>query len=219
MTVEAVHKVACILTIAAAILTAASGVASADFLGLAPGDYVVTLTGSSALCGGADCTGSVHVPATNLNLVSDFDWSFLIGSQAFDWAPPANVDTDISPNGANSCAIEGESPTLCIVTDTGTSPALNVAPFLALFDVNDQQRYSVILAGGSRGRSWRRRPRPCPSRHRSSCFFPPSPCRGGSRVADRPGISDRPQAVDYSNGETSSAACAASRNHSGMRGR
>lgn len=59
--------------------------ANADFLGLAPGDYLLTLNGSSSLCGGVNCTGTVHIGSPN---DTGFDWSFTIGSDTFSFDGP-----------------------------------------------------------------------------------------------------------------------------------
>ena len=148
----AVRKIVRMVTLVAAAIALESGVAAADFLGLTLGDYAVTLIGSSAVCGGADCAGTVHVPATNSNLAADFDWSFTIGAQEFEWTAPS-VHTAISPNGSNSCAIEGGGQAvLCAVTDSGLGLTLNEAPFLLLFDVGGAQQYSVLLAGEASAR-------------------------------------------------------------------
>ena len=137
-----------ILIFATATVGVTPTVSLADFLGLVPGDYVVTLNGSSGLCGGTDCTGAVHVPLTNASLTSEFHWFFDIGGQIFDWTPPG-LATSVSPNGLNSCAIEGEAPTgaICAVNDAGPIVTLNEAPFLSLFAIGGAQSYSVVLAG------------------------------------------------------------------------
>jgi len=75
----------------------------ADFLGLGPGDYTVTLNGSSTLCGGSVCTGTVHIGASG---ATGFDWNFVFPApvgQTFDW------DTFVFTNTADNCAIESNS--------------------------------------------------------------------------------------------------------------
>ena len=78
----------------------------ADFLGLAPGDYTVTLVNSGpldlGLCGGNDCTGSVHIGDTG---ATGFDWNFIINGDSFQFDGPT-MNTSISPSGEFSCAFE-----------------------------------------------------------------------------------------------------------------
>ena len=117
--------------------------ASADFLGLAPGDYDVVLEGSSALCAGNDCIGTIHVPL-GVAKTDVFDWSFEIGGELFDWTGPG-LGTSVSPNSLNSCAIEGTSGALCAMNDSGVVPSLNEAPFLVLFAIAGSFSYTAAL--------------------------------------------------------------------------
>ena len=131
------------LVVAAILMGVAPGVARADFLGLAPGDYEVLLYGSSALCAGTDCLGTVHIPDAS-SKTDPFDWLFEIGGQVFDWTDPG-LGTDVSPNGLNSCAIEGPAGAICAVSDSGVPPSLNEPPFLVLFAVGGLSTYTVLL--------------------------------------------------------------------------
>ena len=131
------------LIVAAMLIGVTPHVASADFLGLAPGDYEVVLRGSSALCAGSDCAGTVHIPDAS-SKTGPFDWLFEIGGQVFDWTDPG-LGTDVSPNGLNSCAIEGPAGAICAVSDTGAPPSLNEPPFLVLFSVGGLSTYTVLL--------------------------------------------------------------------------
>ena len=128
---------------AAILLGLAPYPVSADFLGLAPGDYDVVLLDSAALCGGGDCEGTVHIPADNTNLLADFDWSFEIGGVVFDWTPPG-LGASVSPNGLNSCATEGGPGTTCAVTDSGSVTTLNEPPFLTLSFIGGTPRYAAF---------------------------------------------------------------------------
>lgn len=75
----------------------------ADFLGLAPGDYTVTLNNSASSCGGSNCTGTIHIGTPG---ATGFDWVFTIGTSVFAFDSP-NRDTHISsPLQIGSCAIE-----------------------------------------------------------------------------------------------------------------
>src|SRR5262245_56541530 len=78
------------LSIAAALLVIFLAVprANADFLGLAPGDYTVTLLGSSNnnLCGASNCVGTVHIGSSGS---TGFSWLFNIDNNNFDFAPPS----------------------------------------------------------------------------------------------------------------------------------
>lgn len=82
----------------------------ADFLGLAPGDYTITLLGSNIpeLCGAVNCTGSVHIGNPG---ATGFDWNFIINfdGQSFQFDGPT-MNTSISPNGQFSCAYEANGP-------------------------------------------------------------------------------------------------------------
>ena len=86
----------------------------ADFLGLAPGDYTITLLGSNIpeLCGAVNCTGSVHIGNPG---ATGFDWNFIINisiSNSFDsfQFDGPTMNTSISPNGQFSCAYEANGP-------------------------------------------------------------------------------------------------------------
>jgi len=126
------------------LITAAPGVASADFLGLAPGNYDVVLHGSAALCAGTDCVGTIHIPVTSVP-TDEFDWRFEIGGHLFDWTDPG-LATSVSPNGLNSCAIEGLAGAICAVNDSGAVSSLNTAPFLALFALGGSWTYTAVLS-------------------------------------------------------------------------
>ena len=70
--------------------------AQADWLGLAPGDYNVTLDGSSSLCGGSNCLGTVHIGFPG---ATGFDWLFSFTSPAaatFDCGASCSSMTDIN---------------------------------------------------------------------------------------------------------------------------
>ena len=74
----------------------------ADFLGLAPGDYAITLNNSASLCGGSNCTGTVHIGSPG---GTGFDWAFTIGTDVFDFdSDSAHQNTSVL--GLNSCAFE-----------------------------------------------------------------------------------------------------------------
>jgi len=96
------HKILFIQGVLVSIILLGSQ-ARADFLGLAPGDYNVTLLSSTALCSGVDCVGQIHIP-TGTVTTGNFHWNFQIGSNLFDWTH--NLTTSTSPNGLNTCAVE-----------------------------------------------------------------------------------------------------------------
>jgi hypothetical protein len=90
----------------------------ADFLGLSPGNYTVTLIGSASLCGGSDCTGTVHIGSPG---ATDFDWDFTIDGDLFEFDGPT-TDTSISPNTLTSCALEvNDTAGGCQAFDDGTT--------------------------------------------------------------------------------------------------
>lgn len=60
-----------------ALMFLCSKPAQADWLGLAPGDYNVTLDNSSFSCGGNNCIGTVHIGSPGS---TGFDWLFSITS-------------------------------------------------------------------------------------------------------------------------------------------
>jgi hypothetical protein len=94
--------------------------ARADFLGLAPGDYNIELLGSSAVCGGSNCVGQVHIPSDPVS-VADFDWSFVIGANVFSWEDTIR-DLSTSPNGLATCALESSNSSAdCQMFDDGFS--------------------------------------------------------------------------------------------------
>ena len=111
----------------------------ADFLGLAPGDYTVTLLNSGSfgfgLCGGNDCTGSVHIGNPG---ATGFDWNFIINGDSFQFDGPT-MNTSISPNGEFSCAFEanGNFGGSCQSLDGGNVfPNFGGPPGLALLAGN-----------------------------------------------------------------------------------
>ena len=69
------------------LIVATPQVVSANFLGLAPGDYDVILNGSAVWCAGTDCVGTIHIPVTS-DKTDEFDWLFEIGGHLFDWTGP-----------------------------------------------------------------------------------------------------------------------------------
>src|SRR6476660_8830583 len=113
--------------------------AKADFLGLAPGDYAVTLGGSSALCGGSNCVGTVHIPVGTVT-TANFDWNFVIAGVTFDFT--AAVDVSLSPNGLNSCAVEATTSANCDAFDNGFGSSTDGDAFF-MSNVNDA--YFVFL--------------------------------------------------------------------------
>ena len=94
----------CLVSVAAALLLFFLTVhaAHADYLGLAPGDYSVTLQGSSVFCSGTDCVGTVHIGSPGS---TGFDWLFEnIGDPANDFQ--FSAFTHLGTNGAVECAAE-----------------------------------------------------------------------------------------------------------------
>ena len=112
--------------------------AKADFLGLAPGDYTVTLGGSSALCGGSNCVGTVHIPVGTVT-TANFDWNFVIAGVTFDFTAP--VDVSLSPNGLTSCAVEATTSADCTALDNGFNLSTN-GDALSMIS---NQRYDLFL--------------------------------------------------------------------------
>ena len=86
--------------------------AMADFLGLAPGDYTVTLQGSSSLCDGSDCVGTVHIGTPD---ATGFDW-------LFENVGPSDIDFDFSPPGTATSIF----PTLEVADETNASTTLRI---------------------------------------------------------------------------------------------
>ena len=125
------HKIL-FISVALAITLLFGSQARADFLGLAPGDYNITLPGSDFLCGGTDCTGSVHIPTGTVTALN-FDWTFLIPIHDFLW-DDAILTTVTSLNGVNSCAFEASSPlSFCTIGDTSFAISItDDAPALVL---------------------------------------------------------------------------------------
>ena len=115
--------------------------AKADFLGLAPGDYAVTLGGSSALCGGSNCVGTVHIPVGTVT-TANFDWNFVIAGVTFDFTAP--VDLSISPNGLNSCAVEATTSADCDALDNNGFSFATVGDMLFMTNLFDH-RYDLFL--------------------------------------------------------------------------
>jgi hypothetical protein len=113
--------------------------ANADFLGLAPGDYTVPVPNTTSYCGGSNCTGTIHIGASG---ATGFSWNFMSLSPTFLWDGPSTF-TAISPNGLNSCAIEGPAGTDCGATDTATFASLPGTPYLFLTYVN---AHTVVIA-------------------------------------------------------------------------
>jgi len=92
--------------------------AKADFLGLSPGDYTVTLVGSASLCGGSDCSGTVHIGSSG---ATGFDWDFTVDGDVFEFDGPT-TDTSISPDTLTSCALEvNNTAGGCQAFDDGTT--------------------------------------------------------------------------------------------------
>src|SRR5262245_47364024 len=128
------HKIL-FISAALAITLLFGPLARADFLGLAPGDYNITLIGSAALCGGAaDCTGTVHIPTgvvTNVN----FDWAFQPAFHDFLW-DDANLDISSSPSGLSNCAFESGNPVdSCDLTNDAIAVVSLNAPFTPGFSM------------------------------------------------------------------------------------
>ena len=115
--------------------------AKADFLGLAPGDYTVTLGGSSALCGGSNCVGTVHIPVGTVT-TANFDWNFVIAGVTFDFTAP--VDVSLSPNGLNSCAVEATTSADCTALDNGGFNLSTNGDVLFMTNLSDH-RYDLFL--------------------------------------------------------------------------
>jgi hypothetical protein len=133
----------------AVILLLLSTQARADFLGLSPGDYDVTLLNTSAFCV-VDCVGKIHIP-TGTVTTGNFHWNFQIGpALLFDWTH--NLITSTSPNLMNTCAVESGTNATCVETDSNP-PTLNiVGPALMLSnDQNGTQMFLIELIGGSVG--------------------------------------------------------------------
>src|SRR5262245_38502715 len=74
------RRLLCFFILGALIVSASP--AKADFLGFAPGDYDITLGGSSTLCGGSNCTGSIHIGSSG---DTGFDWDITVGSDIFEF--------------------------------------------------------------------------------------------------------------------------------------
>ena len=100
--------------------------AKADFLGLAPGDYTVTLQGSiQPICGGSNCVGSVHIGSPG---ATGFDWLFeffVPSSLVFDFSHITNTGI---LSATSDCAIES----LTSLTMNGCD-ATNAVPYFTLF--------------------------------------------------------------------------------------
>ena len=113
-------------------LTVSASPAKADFLGLPPGDYIVTLNGSTtlSLCGASNCTGTLHIGPTG---ASGFDWDFIVGGDIFQFDGPTTA-TSISPDTLTSCALEINNSNTgggCQAFDDGTTTI--AAPFAPNF--------------------------------------------------------------------------------------
>ena len=113
-----------VISAALAITLLFGSQARADFLGLAPGDYNITLPGSGLFCGGTACTGSVHIPTGTVTTVN-FDWTFLTPGHDFLW-DDAVLNAMTSPNGVNSCASESPAnSSFCAIDDTSFTILVN----------------------------------------------------------------------------------------------
>jgi hypothetical protein len=114
------------ISAALAIMILLASQARADFLGLTPGSYDITLNGSSSLCGGNNCGGQVTIP-TGTATTSNFSWNILIGNTQFDWAQYIFINNFPIIGG---CAIEslggGQSLTCTPGSGGGLSPFLNL---------------------------------------------------------------------------------------------
>lgn len=131
-----------IATLAVIILTGAP--VKADFLGLAPGDYTITLLSSTALCT-TNCTGTVHIGNPG---ATGFDWSFIIQGNNFFFDTPNVGDTSISPNGLNSCAVESlVDSDSCSAADDSISVSRS-APALDLINGFTGPRWRFLDTGG-----------------------------------------------------------------------
>jgi hypothetical protein len=120
--------------------------ARADFLGLAPGDYIVTLQGSSTLCGGSDCVGTIHIGTPGS---TGFDWLFEnVGGAAndFDFSP----HTHIGSNGSFECAVEG----LTGLAYTNCLGSIDNPTILLFFNTITQQRDWGFSTGLTIGGLW-----------------------------------------------------------------
>lgn len=120
--------------------------AKADFLGLAPGDYSLTLNGSTTLCGGANCIGTIHIGSPG---ATGFSWNITVGGILFNFDLP-NAATGVSPNLQNSCAIDASGPTpatACSIADNGSGNSSGQNPALILTHVQTPLVDNYLFVG------------------------------------------------------------------------